>query len=164
MNLLSTAFTSAHNKSQFNCGKPSLDNYIQTQVSQDVKKKLAACFVIADENMLVKGYYTLSSLSISHDFIPDQFRKAVANSYKDVPVILLGRLAIDKSAKGQGLGQLLLIDALKRSFEASKSVGSIAVVVDPMDEDAQEFYIKFGFVLLENGKMFIAMKTIASLF
>ncbi|WP_341841204.1 GNAT family N-acetyltransferase [Chitinophaga caseinilytica] len=85
-------------------------------------------------------------------------------SYSDLPVTLLGRLAVDKTCQGQRIGELLLIDALFRSYENSKIIGSIAVVVDPLDEDAVGFYKKYGFVTLpDSGKMFMPMKMIEQL-
>jgi len=82
-----------------------------------------------------------------------------------VPVTLLGRLAINEKNKSQGLGKLLLIDALKRSYEVSKVIGSMAVIVDPIDESAIKFYNKFGFITLpDSKKMFLSMKTIEQLF
>ena len=86
-------------------------------------------------------------------------------SYTALPVTLLGRLAVDTRFKGQGLGSILLLDALKRSFvTASQSLGSIGAVVDPLDDDAIAFYKKFGFVLLpDSGKMFLTMADVAQL-
>jgi predicted N-acetyltransferase YhbS len=77
----------------------------------------------------------------------------------------MGRLAVDVKYKGQGLGKRLLIDAMKRSYETSNTIGSMAVVVDPLDEGAEQFYVKYGFIKLpDSGKMFLAMGTIANLF
>ena len=86
-------------------------------------------------------------------------------SYQALPVTLLGRLAIDKKFSGQGLGGILLMDALKRSFQiASQSLGSIGVIVDPLDTEALAFYEKFGFIILpDSGKMFMPMADIAQL-
>jgi hypothetical protein len=77
----------------------------------------------------------------------------------------MGRLAVENRFKGQGVGKLILIDALKRSWEIAKTIGSYAVVVDPIDQDAENFYFKYGFIKLpDSGKMFISMKTIDQLF
>jgi len=74
-------------------------------------------------------------------------------------------LAIDNRFQKQGIGKLLLIDALKRSYEISKSIGSFAVVVDPIDNDAEQFYHKYGFIKLpDSGKMFLPMNTIKIVF
>jgi GNAT superfamily N-acetyltransferase len=78
----------------------------------------------------------------------------------------LGRLAVDQKYQGHGIGKILLIDALKRSHEASlKSVGSMAVIVDVLDSEAEKFYQKFGFIRLPaSAKMFLSMKTVGRLF
>lgn len=155
-----------HRKKEFSCGKEMLDTYLHKQANQDVKRKLSACFVLNDnENNLLKGYYTLASNSISQDFIPSQFQKKLPKTYTSIPTTLLGRLATDQRYQGQGIGKLLLIDALKRSFEISKSIGSFAVVVDPLDLDAENFYDRYGFIKLpDSGKMFLTMNTIKKLF
>ena len=141
-----------------------LDNYLHTQASQDVKRKLCLVFALF-EDTTIKGYYTLSNASIPAEMIPEDIKKKMPGSYKTLPVTLLGRLAIDEKFKGQGLGGILLLDALKRSYEvASQSLGSIAVVVDPLDSEALKFYEKFGFILLpHSGKMFLPMADIARL-
>lgn len=155
---------SSLNKKNFNCGKEMLDNYFHSQASQDVKRKLCVVFTMF-ENTTVKGYYTLSSASIPAGMIPEAIKKKMPRSYEMLPVTLLGRLAIDTKFKGQGLGGIILLDALKRSYEiASQSLGSIGVVVDPLDSDAVAFYEKFGFILLpDSGKMFLPMADIAKL-
>ena len=110
------------------------------------------------------GYYTLSNDSIPRHRLPEQIISKLPK-YKDLPVTLLGRLAIHKEFQGQQLGQLLLMDALKRSYDSSFSIGSMAVVVDPIDEPARMFYLKFGFIQLpDNHRMFLPMKTIEPLF
>jgi GNAT superfamily N-acetyltransferase len=155
-----------HKKSAFSCGKALLDNYMHKQASQDIKRKLSAWFVVTDKyTHLIKGYYTLSNNSIPLQFIPDQIKKKLPASYRSIPATLLGRLAVDHRFQGQGVGKLLLIDALKRSYETSTRIGSFAVVVDPIDMEAENFYAKYGFIKLpDSGKMFLPMKTIKQLF
>ncbi len=155
---------SALNKKDFRCGKEMLDNYLHSQASQDVKRKLCVVFAMF-EDTTIKGYYTLSNASIPAELMPEAVKKKMPRSYEALPVTLLGRLAIDVKFKGQGLGGIILLDALKRSFDiANKSLGSIGVVVDPLDDDAISFYEKFGFILLpDSGKMFLPMADIAQL-
>ncbi len=155
---------SSLNKKNFSCGKAMLDNYLHTQASQDVKRKLCVVFAMF-EDTIIKGYYTLSNASIPAELLPEAIKKKMPGSYKALPVTLLGRLAIDVKFKGQGLGGILLIDALKRCFSvAGESLGSIGVIVDPLDEEAVAFYKKFGFVLLpDSGKMFLPMADVAQL-
>ena len=166
MNQITENLNSGHRKNEFSCGKEILDNYLYKQANQDIKRKLAACFVINDqETNLLKGYYTLANNSIPQEIIPIQFQKRLPKSYSSVPTTLLGRLAIDNRFQGKGIGKLLLIDALKRSYEISTSIGSFAVVVDPLDENAENFYNKYGFIKLpDSGKMFLPMNAIKELF
>lgn len=150
-----------YDKSIFDCGYSLLDDYIKRQAKQDVNRDLSACFVLVDDKDVVKGYYTLSANSIRRDDFPEELQRKLPPSYKDIPTVLLGRLAIDKTLKGCGYGEILLIDALKRSLEISESLGTIAVIVDPIDDNAQRFYAKYGFILLPtSGKMFLPMKTV----
>lgn len=166
MSQLSEPLSSAHRKSEFSCGNEMLDRYLHQQANQDVKKQLSACFVVIDkETNLIKGYYTLANNSIPLEFIPSRIQKKLPKSYNSIPTTLLGRLAIDKWFQGQGLGKLILVDALKRSYEIAKAIGSFAVVVDPINQDAEAFYFKYGFIKLpDSGKMFLPMKTINQLF
>lgn len=163
---LTKSLSSKHNKTKFCCGKAMLDSYIQKQASQDVKRKLSACFVLTDyTNSLIRGYYTLSNNSIPLSLVPEKFRKKLPKSYKSIPTTLLGRLAVDKNEQNQGTGKVLLVDALKRSYLLSKDIGSFAVIVDPLDTEAKSFYSKYGFIELpDSGKMFLPMKTINQLF
>ena len=151
----------SHNRRNFNCEEPSLTTYIQKQASQDIRKRLATCFVAIDENQDVIGYYTLTSESIGRDFIPEKYLKQVPSNY-NAPVVLLGRLARDIRAKGTGLGEHLLLDALFRSYTlSSQSIGAMAVVVDPINDYAIQFYKKYGFEQLpDSGRMFLPMKVI----
>ena len=165
MSYLTVPLQTAHNKKDFDCGKPPLNQYLYTQAKQDVKRKLSACFILADDQNSVRGYYTLSNASVSRELLPENIKTKLPASYADLPATLMGRLAVDIKYKGQGLGKLLLIDVLKRSHETSNTIGSMAVVVDPLDEDAEKFYYKYGFIKLpDSGKMFLVMSTISSLF
>jgi predicted GNAT family N-acyltransferase len=153
-----------HEKKEFDCGYNLLDDYIKKQAKQDVNRDLSACFVLVGDDNVVKGYYTLSANSIRRDDFPETLQKKMPPSYNDLPTTLLGRQAIDKTIKGKGFGEILLMDALSRSLRTLESVGTIAVIVDPIDENAQNFYSKYGFILLpSSGKMFLPMKTIKDL-
>lgn len=166
MNPLTEVLNPKHKKKKFSCGKQILDNYLHRQANQDVKRKLSACFVIEEtKSGLIQGYYTLANNSLPLSLIPADLQKKLPKSYSSIPTTLLGRLAIDCRFQGEGLGRLLLIDALYKSYEISKTVGSFAVVVDPIDKDAENFYEKYGFIKLpDSGKMFLAMQTIKNLF
>ena len=103
--------------SGFNCGKFLLDAYLKTQASQDVKRKLSACFVSVDHvSGLIQGYYTLSNNSIPLGLIPENYKNKLPASYSSIPATLLGRLAVDVRFQGAGIGKILLVDALVRSY------------------------------------------------
>jgi hypothetical protein len=156
MGFLTENLHASHVRSDFQCGKSLLDQYLKLQASQDVKKRLAACFVCMDtvSSNKVIGFYTLSNSSISREFVPIEWQSKYPKSYHTIPTTLLGRLAVDTS-----------FEALYRSYLASKEIGSVAVVVDSIDENAEKFYASYGFQKLpDSGKLFLAMKTIAKLF
>lgn len=165
MTYLTELLSSEHIKEHFDCGQQLLSQYLHKQAKQDVKRQLTACFVILNDRNEVKGYYTLSNAGIERHLLPAEISKKLPPSYESLPVTLLGRLARDIIYHGERLGELLLLDALKRCYDASLNIGSMAVVVDPIDEAARNFYLKYGFIdLPDSGKMFLSMKTIASLF
>ena len=164
MSFITVPLDSAHKKENFNCGKGLLDAYLHKQAKQDVKRRLSACFILPDENE-IKGYYTLSTAAVDRRLLPQEIIKKLPPSCSDLPAILLGRLAVSKNYQGRGLGEFMLMDALKRSYFISMQVGSMAVIVDPLDEEAVKFYEKYDFISLpDSGKMFLPMATIATLF
>ncbi len=160
--LHTVALNSSHKKNLFACEEPSLETYLRKQAGQDVKRQVAVCFILEGEDNTIKGYYTLSADSVDRTLIPEHLQKKL--TYKNLPVTLLGRLARDANYKGQGIGELLLADALKRAYQASSSIGACAVVTDPINEKARAFYEAFGFISLESGRMFISMETIKASF
>lgn len=165
MSYLTTILSTKHRKEIFTCGKDILDTYLRTQAKQDVKRKLTACFILSEDDATVKGYYTLSNTSVNRDFLPEGLIKKLPPSYLHLPATLLGRLAVDIRFKGQGIGGNLLIDALKRSYHNSMHIASMAVVVDPLDKEAIDFYGYFGFIALpDSGKMFIPMAQLEKVF
>lgn len=153
-----------HKREDFSCGKEPLDSYFKRQVNQDIKRKLSACFVLEGDDHIVKGFYTLSNDIVPLAIVPEKVRKKMPTSYANLPTTLMGRLAVDTRFRRQGLGELLLMDALQRCYNLSEQIGSMAVIVDPLDNEAVAFYKQYGFIALESGRMFLPMKTVGSLF
>jgi len=155
-----------HHRKDFDCGNQLLNDYLKTQAGQDVKRKLSVCFVLADSDTnVIQGYYTLSSSSIPLSSFSEQIQKKLPKSYKSIPTILLGRLAIDKRYQGNGFGKILLMDALKRSYGISNQISSFGIIVDPIDDHARAFYQKYDFIVLpDSKKMFIVTQTLKVLF
>jgi predicted GNAT family N-acyltransferase len=158
--------SSRHLRSSFCCGKESLDTYIRKQASQDLKKRVSTVFVLIDEpEMNVLGYYTLSSYTVNIAALDETFAKRLPR-YPVLPTTLLGRLAVDNTQKGKGLGELLLIDALKKSLDTAMQVASLAVIAEALDERALSFYLKYGFQQFkqEPMKLYLPMKSVEGLF
>ncbi len=156
---------SKHERKYFTCGVEALDNYLQKQASQDLKRNVTQLYVKATPDGDVCAYYTLSAYTMVLDDLPPDFAKKLPR-HPNVPAILLGRLAIDKRLQGQGLGRVTIVDALARAFLVStESIGATAVVVDAIDEKAAGFYRHYGFIPLPSNplKLFIPMGTIKEL-
>lgn len=155
----------AHDRAAFSCGIEALDNYLRKQASQDVAKRVAICFVLTPDGKTIAGFYTLSQYSVDLEKLPEEIARRLPK-YPEVPTTLLGRLAVNEQFRGQGLGEYLLLDALRRSLDQSRHVASAAVVVDAKDEAARRFYQHFGFLALPDtpNRLFLPMKTIEELF
>lgn len=137
--------TEHHDRSQFDCGHPALDQYLKQYARQNEEKGVSRTFVLVREGEQgVLGYYTLAGGEFARDNLPAKVAKKLPNY--PVPVIVLGRLAVDQSIQGAKLGRLLLKDALHRAFDASETVGLFAVYVRAIDANAAAFYSKFGFI------------------
>jgi ribosomal protein S18 acetylase RimI-like enzyme len=151
-----------HDRAAFSCGKETLDRYLKEQASQDTKKKAAVVFVARrPDSMAVVGYYSLSQSSVRLDTVPEAMRKRLPR-YPDVPVTLLGRLAIDASVQRAGLGSLLLGDACGRAASVAKEVASTGLLVEAIDEEAVAFYEKFGFVRFQEAasRLYLPMESV----
>jgi len=154
-----------HDRAAFSCGISPLDRYLHTQASQDMRKRLTAVYVLTPDGKAIAGYYTLSAYSVGLDKIPEEIAKKLTRM-PEVPATLIGRLARSTAYKGQGIGEILLMDAMKRSLSNSAHVASWAVVVDSKDENAIAFYKKYGFTEIPAvpNRLFLPMATIAKLF
>ena len=153
-----------HDRAAFSCGVAALDLYLQNQAGQDLKKRAAVPFVLTNDGRTIAGYYTLSQFAVALDAVPPQIAKKLPK-YPMVSTTLLGRLAISNDYRGQGLGELLLMDALMRSLDLSKQIASAAVVADAKDAKARAFYKKYGFLVLPHiaHRLFLPMGTIEKL-
>ncbi|MGE0315902.1 MAG: GNAT family N-acetyltransferase [Lautropia sp.] len=152
-------------RSDFDCGVEALNRYLRQQAGQDAKRFVATTWLLTGQDG-VAGYYTLSASSVDlGELSPDQARQLKLPRYPKVPVTLLGRLAVDARHRGLGLGQVLLVDALERSFLATSQVASVAVIVDAKDEQAEVFYARHGFLPFPDlrARLFMPMGTIARL-
>jgi ribosomal protein S18 acetylase RimI-like enzyme len=130
-------------RSAFNSGSESLDSYFKERVTQDVRRRVTACFVALSKDGRIAGYYTLASASVFLGDLPAKLSKKLPR-YPSVPAVRMGRLAVDQAFKGQGLGGALLADALTRVIRSE--IAAYALVVDAKDNKAADFYRHHGFL------------------
>jgi len=136
--------TSEHDRKGFSCGVEALDNYFHKQVSQDMRRRVAACYVAVDiETDRIAGFYTLSAGSVPLVDMPEQLAKRLPR-YQAVPVARLGRLAVHTDYRQQRLGAALLWDSMMRSVRSELAV--FALIVDAKDDQAISFYRHHGFI------------------
>jgi GNAT superfamily N-acetyltransferase len=153
-----------HDRAVFDCGQPALDEWLQSQAGQFDRRDLARTFVaVRSPQPQVLGYYALASHRVRYEALPDDQSRGLPHI--DIPVILLARLAVDRVVQGQGLGEFLLIDALRRAEQVAQQVGIRAVEVDAIDDRARAFYLKYGFVGLRDDvrHLFLPMQAIRKL-
>lgn len=159
------ALAKRHERARFTCGAEVLDRYLHQQARQDADKHVAAPFVLIEPpSFEVLGYYTLSASIVDVTDIAADLAKKLPR-YPQLPVTLIGRLAVHERLKGQGAGALLLMDALHRSLTHSAEIAAMAVVVDAKDDAAASFYRHFNFQPLQRDarRMYLPMKTVAAI-
>jgi GNAT superfamily N-acetyltransferase len=153
-----------HDRASFSCGEPALDTYLQRQASQDVRRRVARVFVAAGTPPeRIAGYYSLSAAEFSKAELPAAAAKRLP--HYPVPAAVLGRLAVDQSFQGRGLGEALLMDAIRRTLRASEAMAVHAIVVDAKHERAKAFYERYGFVSFSTTprRLFLPLETVAKL-
>ena len=142
-----TPLDPASERGSFDSGVEALDRYFRERVSQDIRRRVTTCFVARDRHDRIAGFYTLSATSVLLADLPQETARKLPR-YPTVPAVRMGRLAVDRSARGKGLGAALLADALARCLDAD--IASFALVVDAKDEAAAAFYRHHGFIPFED--------------
>lgn len=153
-----------HDRSQFDCGVASHNDFLLRKSSQFARKDLARTYVLVEGSKArVLGYYALSSHTVVYDALPEDEKRGLPSI--DLPVVLIGRLAVDQSMQGQGMGEFLLIDALRRVEYLASKIEIQAVEVDAIDDNARRFYLRYGFVsLLDDPRhLFLPLRVIRKL-
>jgi len=160
-----TLLDAAVDRSTFNSGSEALDRYFREQVTQDVRRRVTACFVALAQGSRVAGYYTLASASLLLADLPAATAVKLPRypTVPTVPTVRMGRLAVDQEFKGQGLGGALLADALDRASQSE--IAADALMVDAKDEAATAFYQHHGFITLPDSPrtLFLPLATIQAL-
>jgi GNAT superfamily N-acetyltransferase len=150
-----------HQRKDFDCGEPGLNDFLRRYARQNEGTGISRTYVLLEEGSpIVAGYYTLCSGSLSFATLPDERSRKIPRY--PVPTAHIGRLAVDHVRQGQGLGAMLLADALKRSRQVSRQIGLYAVTVDALHEKARSFYEAFGFIALKDDAfhLFLPLATL----
>lgn len=160
--LVIKALDPTHDRPGFRCGVHALDAYVVKQAKQHIKRRISRVFVatLPETPIEVTAYDTLSALSIELSQLPPVLSRKLPRH--PVPAALIGRLAVNQSAHGQGIGRMLLIDAIKRTLSVSTEIAIYAVVVDAIDGPAQRFHEQFGFTSLsvDSARLWLPLKSI----
>jgi GNAT superfamily N-acetyltransferase len=133
-----------HDRAAFSCGVAALDDWFHIRAGQDEKRNVARVFVAVDDQRGIVGFYSLSSFTLAISDLPREYAKRLPR-YDLIPAALIGRLARDARVRGEGVGDLLLADAVRRAIGASRSLAVFAIVVEARNEEAAAFYRDFGF-------------------
>lgn len=131
-----------HRLDAFNCGEPVLDEWLRKRALGNQSSGASRTFVVADTSGRVMGYYALAAGAVAHETATSAVRR---NMPDPVPVLVLGRLAVDRQAQGVKLGAALLQDAVKRAIGVSADAGIRALLVHALSETARQFYMHYGF-------------------
>ena len=153
-----------HQRASFDCNEGSLNTFLRVHAGQNARKDISRTWVATPyESNLVAGYYTLSSGGVSFVILPDEVARRLPRY--PVPTAHLGRLAVDRRFQGQGLGGILLVDALKRILGIADQIGIHAVTVDALHDQAKRFYEANGFLTLRDDPrhLFLPLATIRRL-
>ncbi len=158
------ALNKRHDRGGFNCGEQSLDDFLKKAAVQNARKDMSRTYVaVAEGSDVIAGCYTISSGTVSFNDLPEEQSRRLPKY--PIPTVNIGRLAVSKEFQGQKLGQILLMDALAKAMQVSERVGVYAVTVDALKESARDFYLKFGFLSLQDDPLhlFLPMATVRQL-
>ena len=131
-----------HDLSHFQCGEPTLDDWLRRRALRNEESGASRTYVLCFESRVV-GYYALAVGAVTHGDAPGRVRR---NMPYPVPVMVIGRLAIDRSMQGQSIGPALLRDAVLRTIQAAEIAGIRAILVHAISDSAKRFYEKWGFI------------------
>lgn len=131
-----------HDIAQFHCGEPTLDDWLRRRALQNEESGASRTYVACMGKRVV-GYYALAVGAVAHAEVPGRVRR---NMPDPIPVMVIGRLAVDQTVQGQALGPALLRDAVLRTVQAAEIAGIRAILVHAISERAKRFYEKSGFI------------------
>ena len=153
-----------HDRGAFDCGHETLNRFLKQQARQEQDRHVSVCWVLPhpEDGRKIRGYYTLSAYSVRLPDLPPEVTRKLPR-YPDVPAALLGRLAVDTTCQGEGLGEHLLLDAMSKVLTHSKTVGTVVLVIDAKNEKFATYYHTHGFIPFPSAplRLFMHLETIA---
>jgi len=159
--------TTLHDRHSFDCGVNELNTFLKQHANQNQSKNISTTYVAvvavsSKDRKKIYGYYTLSAGHIQCDQLPENIKSKLPKY--PIPIARIGRLAVNKDHKGQGIGGLLLHDAFTNILSIADKMGVYAVVVDAKNNDAKAFYERYGFIELQDSALtlFLPIETIKS--
>jgi GNAT superfamily N-acetyltransferase len=142
--------TRSHDRASFDCGEESLNRFLRERARKHAEQGVSKTFVAVPQGQhRIAGYLTLAFRHVERDDLPDGAGRRLPPEYH-VPVVFLGRLAVDRRDQGTGLGKRLLMDALSRCSAATDLIGGYGLVVDAINDEAERFYLKYGFTRFDS--------------
>ncbi len=132
-----------HDIATFDCGESSLNDWLRRRAHTNQGAGASRTYVVADDSLRVLGYYALAAGAVSHVQAAGAIRR---NMPEPIPVLVLGRLAVDRSQQGRALGAALLKDAVLRTLAVASEIGVRALLAHAVNETAKAFYLRHGFV------------------
>lgn len=164
MQLRFEALAKRHDRSAFRSGEAVLDDWFHKRTGQDHRRDVARVIVALDDERIA-GFYSLGAFSLGPASLPEQLATKLPR-YDAVPAALIGRLARDERYRGEGIGELLLADAINRALSAAKNLAIYAIVVDAKNARVAEIYQAYGFrpFPLDPERLFVTAAEAAAAF
>ncbi|BAY64835.1 GCN5-related N-acetyltransferase [Calothrix brevissima NIES-22] len=141
-----------HNRDSFDCGNEALNKFLKQTARQHIQKGVSRTFVLIDteQSEIIIGFFTLTLCEVRIDKFPAKFFKKYPSQ---VPGVKLARLAVDKAYQRQGIGEVLMIEAMQRALIVADNAGGIGLFVDAKDDNAKAYYSRYGFVSLADASL-----------
>lgn len=154
----------SHNREQFDCGTEVLNQFLRSTARQHIQKGISRTFVLSDRDLpqTIIGFFTLTLCEVRNEKLPSEIAKKYPSQ---VPGVKLARLAVDTQWQRQGIGEILIVEAMQRALLVADTAGGIGLFVDAKDRAARSYYTRYGFIVLEDNllEMFLPLSLLRTL-
>jgi ribosomal protein S18 acetylase RimI-like enzyme len=154
----------SHDREQFDCGVEVLNQFLRSTARQHIQKGISRTFVLSEQDLpqYIIGFFTLTICEVRSEKLPSDFAKKYPTQ---VPGVKLARLAVERQCQRQGIGEILMVEAMQRALLVADTAGGIGLFVDAKDEAAQSYYARYGFITLEDNplEMFLSLSLLRTL-